>query len=63
MKHDLSSYLVDRGADESRVVTWYHRQFKEAAVERYLSDKEETVGTDYTESTLGCCFNSISNYF
>ncbi|XP_065054750.1 NACHT domain- and WD repeat-containing protein 1-like isoform X2 [Rhopilema esculentum] len=42
MKHDLSSYLVDRGADESRVVTWYHRQFKEAAVERYLSDKEET---------------------
>ena len=47
LKHDLSSYLADRGADEAMVVTWYHRQFKEAANERYLSSEEERVGAYY----------------
>ena len=43
IRSDLASYLVDRGADDSRVVTWYHRQFTEAAQERYLSDERERV--------------------
>ncbi|XP_070558651.1 NACHT domain- and WD repeat-containing protein 1-like isoform X2 [Ptychodera flava] len=37
----LSSYLVERGADGSRVIYWYHRQFIEAARERYLSDERQ----------------------
>ena len=30
--------LVDRGADNVRVMNWYHRQFHEAAHARYCSD-------------------------
>eukprot|EP00794_Sanderia_malayensis_P012962 gene12962-14292_t len=45
LKHDLSSYLADRGADESMVVTWYHRQFVETARERFLSDENERIRT------------------
>ena len=38
IRTDLSSYLVDRGADGVIIVSWYHRQFVEAAKSRYLSD-------------------------
>ena len=38
---DLSSFLVDRGANGARVTNWYHRQFKEAAQDRYLSDIQQ----------------------
>lgn len=31
VRADLAGYLVDRGADGARVITWYHRQFIEAA--------------------------------
>ena len=41
IRADLSSYLVDRGADATQVICWYHRQFVEAAVDRYLSDPIE----------------------
>ena len=34
IRDDLTSYLVDRGADGARVITWYHRQFIEAAQAR-----------------------------
>jgi len=30
--------LVDRGADNLRVVYWYHRQFIEAAKNRYCNE-------------------------
>ena len=36
----LGQYLVDRGADGVRVFFWYHRQFIEAATDRYCSDKD-----------------------
>ncbi|KAK3590255.1 hypothetical protein CHS0354_041333 [Potamilus streckersoni] len=39
LKTDLEQYLVDRGADGARVLFWYHRQFIEAAQERYASDQ------------------------
>jgi len=29
---------VERGADGARVLNWYHRQFTEAAHERYCAD-------------------------
>ncbi|XP_022797421.1 NACHT domain- and WD repeat-containing protein 1-like isoform X3 [Stylophora pistillata] len=41
IRADLSSYLVDRGADGTQVTCWYHRQFVQAAEDRYLSDAVE----------------------
>ena len=40
IKTELGSYIVSRGADGVRVNTWYHRQFIEAARERYLANDE-----------------------
>ncbi|KAL3864387.1 hypothetical protein ACJMK2_006074 [Sinanodonta woodiana] len=40
LKTDLEQYLVDRGADGTRVLFWYHRQFMEAAQERYTSNQK-----------------------
>ncbi|GFR71651.1 NACHT and WD repeat domain-containing protein 1 [Elysia marginata] len=37
MKRDLADYVVNRGADNKQVFYWYHRQFIEAARERYCS--------------------------
>ncbi|XP_041349254.1 NACHT domain- and WD repeat-containing protein 1-like [Gigantopelta aegis] len=42
LKAELGQYLVDRGADGVRVFYWYHRQFIEAARDRYCFDKSET---------------------
>lgn len=39
IRHDIAAYLVDKEADETRVSFWYHRQFIEAARERYLHDE------------------------
>ena len=41
IRADLASYLVDRGADGTQITCWYHRQFYQAAVDRYLSDPSE----------------------
>ena len=35
IRHDLSEYIVEREADGSKVIAWYHRQFIETANERY----------------------------
>ncbi|XP_068711765.1 NACHT domain- and WD repeat-containing protein 1-like isoform X2 [Montipora foliosa] len=45
IKNDLAGYLIDRGADGASVITWYHRQFIEAARDRYLSSEEERIHT------------------
>ncbi|XP_032238906.2 NACHT domain- and WD repeat-containing protein 1 [Nematostella vectensis] len=37
---DVQDYLIERGADGIPVVYWYHRQFIETAVERYLKEDE-----------------------
>ena len=37
---DIGDYLTERGADGTQVVFWYHRQFIEAARERYLTAKQ-----------------------
>ncbi|XP_061173439.1 uncharacterized protein LOC133182609 [Saccostrea echinata] len=42
LKADLSEYIVERGADGLTVMYWYHRQFIQAAQERYCQ-KEETL--------------------
>lgn len=38
LRIDLDQFLVERDADDIAVLNWYHRLFKEAATERYLSD-------------------------
>ncbi|KAK6192030.1 hypothetical protein SNE40_003581 [Patella caerulea] len=38
MRSELEQYFVVRGADGARVTYWYHRQFVEAARDRYLMD-------------------------
>ncbi|PAA48787.1 hypothetical protein BOX15_Mlig021732g1 [Macrostomum lignano] len=40
LRHDIGSYLVEREADNIRVVFWYHRQFIEVAQEYFLSDEK-----------------------
>ena len=35
IQSDVSEYVVDREADGVKVMAWYHRQFIEAAAERY----------------------------
>nr|XP_002741812.1 PREDICTED: leucine-rich repeat and WD repeat-containing protein KIAA1239-like [Saccoglossus kowalevskii] len=40
IRADINDYLVEREAEGSRVIFWYHRQFIEAAAERYLHDAE-----------------------
>ena len=36
VRNDLPGYLSDSEADGVSVVNWYHRQFKEAALQRYF---------------------------
>lgn len=43
IKAELGSYIVSRGADGVRVNTWYHRQFIEAARERYHVHDEHNM--------------------
>lgn len=40
IRSDIGDYLTERGSDGTQVVFWYHRQFKEAARERYLIAKQ-----------------------
>ena len=40
IRSDIGDYLTERGADGTQVVFWYHRQFIEAARERYLTAKQ-----------------------
>ena len=43
IRSDVEDYLIERGADDARVVYWYHRQFIEVATDRYLGGKKEDV--------------------
>ena len=39
LQNDLKEYLAQRYVDSKNVFTWYHRQFWEAAEERYLNNE------------------------
>ena len=41
VRSDLGDYLIERGADDARVIYWYHRQFIEVATTRYLKARKE----------------------
>ena len=51
IRHDMSSYLVTREADGTEVVHWYHRQFIEAAMDRYISNQSESFNK-YIHTTV-----------
>lgn len=40
LRHDLNRYLVNRGDSGVQIMGWYHRQFWEAAEDRYTKDKD-----------------------
>ena len=37
LKEDLAGYLVEKGLGSFTLISWFHRQFKEAAEDEYLS--------------------------
>ena len=43
IRSDIGDYLIERGADDARVVYWYHRQFIEVATDRYLELNKEDI--------------------
>ncbi|CAH1801226.1 unnamed protein product [Owenia fusiformis] len=43
LRHDISPYLVERDAQSTCVIGWYHRQFIEVSKERYLSKLEQIL--------------------
>ncbi|XP_048576749.1 NACHT and WD repeat domain-containing protein 2 isoform X2 [Nematostella vectensis] len=45
IRAELNSYVVERGTDGARVVTWYHRQFHEVATKRYLTSDDMDLKT------------------
>lgn len=38
IRNDLPNYLSEREADGVSVMSWYHRQFRDAARERYFKN-------------------------
>ncbi|UYV69119.1 NWD2 [Cordylochernes scorpioides] len=40
IRSDLPNYLTERDADGVSVLNWYHRQFREAAIERYFKEED-----------------------
>ncbi|XP_077862128.1 NACHT domain- and WD repeat-containing protein 1-like [Saccoglossus kowalevskii] len=43
IRAEINDYLVEREAEGSRVIYWYHRQFIEAATERYLQNPQHVA--------------------
>lgn len=53
LRIELDQFLVEREADDIAVLNWYHRLFKEAASERYLSDDASRINI----------YSKLSDYF
>ena len=54
IRAEIGDYLTDRGADGTRVMSWYHRQFIEVAREQYLSPEQATkIHKNMSEYFLG----------
>ena len=43
MRSDLPGYLSDSEADGVSVINWYHRQFRDAAKDRYFKTGSDTI--------------------
>lgn len=53
IRSDIGDYLIERGADDARVVYWYHRQFIEVATLRYLGLSKEEIHSMLAEFFSG----------
>ena len=53
IRSDVGDYLIERGADDARVVYWYHRQFIEVATDRYLGVKKEEIHSKLADFFTG----------
>ena len=53
IRSDIEDYLIERGSDDVRVISWYHRQFVEVAAERYLGTKEVVIHSRLADFFLG----------
>lgn len=58
IRSDLPNYLTERDADGVSVMNWYHRQFREASIIRYLSEEQSvryfhSMIADYFIGTWG----------
>ena len=53
IRSDIGDYLIERGADDARVVYWYHRQFIEVATHRYLGLNKEEIHSKLAEFFSG----------
>ena len=63
IKNDLQDYLVERGADGVRVMTWYHKQLILDAKRRYLPGKHGfEIGGDYNPKNLHL-YKVLAEYF
>ena len=60
--HEISQYIVAREADSRRVLYWYHRQFIEAAQERFLSQLKLTIHSHLAEYYSGT-WNKVKKPF
>lgn len=56
IRNDLPNYLSEREADGVSVLSWYHRQFRDAAKERYFKDEAMSI---YFHSSIADYFLGI----
>lgn len=57
VRHELGSYLAERGSDGVTVYTWFHRQFSETAVERYLDSSDGTNMSNIAHTAIADYFD------
>ena len=61
LRHDLRSYVIEKGALNKTVLNWFHRQFSDCARERYFKSEEVKQST---YATLASFFsNEIQSEF
>lgn len=59
VRHELDAYLAEKGSDGVTVFTWFHREFKETAGERYLSTHTSVDVSNMKQNA----HLAIANYF
>ncbi len=58
IRYDLMEYMVETKADGIDVFTWYHRQFIEAARDRYVTEAcHDTIHANMSEYYLGIWYD------
>ena len=62
IRRDLAEYIVDRDADGAKVMAWYHRQFIQEAVKRYLPSKA-AFGKSFGAKENLPLFKTLADYF